>query len=294
MVGCLRAGVYGDHSTSHSIDHSGRPGRRITITAYPSEKVKVVGQVLIEGSYATVSRLNIDGSNDLYSGHYGDPRCPTPSSASLDITGSNDIFEHNNYYQSVARLRDNGIGVGFWGTGDNTIIRYNKIHDVGGCNNYNHFIYLAHGSNVRVYQNWMWNNRHGWGVQLYPGPTNARIYSNVIDGAGSGFVISDEGTRTTTGNKVYHNVVVNSVGMTSQSGFHFSGQALVGAGPVAGSNNSFTSNDSFKNPGGIGGQPNVRMSNNIKSPPQFVNSAARNYRVKATSPLSSWGLWSGH
>ena len=51
-----------------------------------------------------------------------------------------------------------------------------------------------------------------------PGPTNARIHDNVIDANGGGFVISDDGSATSTGNQVYHNIVVNSVGLTTQAG----------------------------------------------------------------------------
>ena len=75
------------------------------------------------------------------------------------IAGRNDILQYDDYFQSMPSLRGNGIGIGFWGHADNTIIRYSKIHDVGQCEAYDHLIYLSHGNNVRIYDNWLWNDR---------------------------------------------------------------------------------------------------------------------------------------
>ena len=156
---------------------------------------------------------------------------------------------------------------------------------------YDHGVYVGDGDSVQVYGNWIWNNPHGWGVQIYPGPTNARVHGNVVDSTGGGFCVSDEGSATATGNQVYNNVVLNSGGMTTQSGYFIAGAGLSGAGPVPGSNNSFTSNDAFNNP--VGSAPNVAVSNNLTADPQFVDAAAHNYALGSSSPLASWGLWDG-
>src|SRR5207244_3198492 len=146
---------------------------------------------------------------------------------------------------------------------------------------------------AQIYDNWMWNDSHGWGMQIYPGVTNARVYKNVVDGAGAGFVIGDDGSMTTTGNQVYNNIVANSTGMSTQSGYFITGAALAGAAPVPGSNNSFTNNDAYNNPAGVGGQANVTMSGNTTSDPQFISATAHNYQVASTSPFASWGMWNG-
>jgi hypothetical protein len=289
----LRGGTYGSTTTESDLGKAGTATSRITITAYPGEKPLVKGWINLNGAYTTISHLEIDGSNALYTTqrHTG---CPTTASEALTITASGVIFEHNDYYQSIASLRSNGIGVGWWGTADNTVIRYNTIHDVGGCAAYDHLIYLAHGNNVQVYGNWMWNDGHGWGLQIYPGPTNAKVYNNVIDGAGSGMTIGDNGGLTSTGNQAYHNVILNSVGMTTESGYHICGGALTGAAPVAGSNNSFTSNVAYNNPCGIGGETNVAMSANSTANPLFVDAANHDYRLTSSSPAATWGLWDGN
>ena len=294
QTGCLRAGSYGDTGTWHNLTGSGSASGQITITAYPGETPTVVGWVDLEGSYTTLSGLRIDGSNTFYTSQRSGTSCPFPVSQGLHIAGANNVFEHNDFFQSTAGLRGNGIGIGWWGTPDNTIVRYNKIHDVGGCAAYDHLIYLSHGNNVQIYGNWLWNDQHGWGVQIYPGATNARVYSNVVDGAGAGFLISDNGSMTTTGNQVHNNVVINSTGMTTASGFFITGAALTGWAPLIGSDNSFTNNGAFNNPSGIGGQTNVLMANNVTSNPQFVNAAGHDYRVTSTSPVASWGLWDGN
>jgi hypothetical protein len=185
----------------------------------------------------------------------------------LEIDGQGDIFEHNNFYQSVASLRGNGIGVGWNGQADHAIVRSNRIHDVGGCKDYDQMIYLDRGNGVQIYGNWMWNDPHGWGVQLYPDAVGAHVYNNVID----------------------HNVVLNSTGLT-KSGLS-RGVGISEFEP--GSGNTFTSNDVFSNPGGVGNDPDLLLSANTTRNPSLVNVGAHDDSVAPGSPLASWGLWNG-
>ena len=292
LTGCLRGGTYGDTSTWHDLATNGTASARITITAYPGESPLVKGWVQLTASYTTLSHLQIDGSNTFYTNQRSGTSCPYPVSQGLSIEGANDILEYDNYYQSVASLRGNGIGIGWGGTPDNTIIRFSKIHDVGLCQDYDHIIYLAHGNNVQIYDNWMWNDHHGWGVQLYPGPTNARVWGNVIDNAGAGFVIGDEPGYNVTGNQVFNNVVMNSVGLPSGG---------IGAvaisdywGGAKGSGNTFTDNVSYNNSGGVAHVSNVSVSGTITADPGFVDPFSHNYTLQSGSPLSGWSMWSGN
>ena len=196
---------------------SGTRTRRITITSYPVGAATVVGYVALEGSYTTVSHLRIDGSNTLLKSSYANSSCPHDVSQPLTIVGHNDVLQYDDYYQSVPRLRSSGIGIGFWGNADNTIIRYSKIHDVGQCEAYDHLIYLSHGNNVQIYDNWIYDDAHGRGVQLYPAPTNARVYDNVIDAVGEGFVIGNEPGYTVSGNQIFENTITNCTGLPSEN-----------------------------------------------------------------------------
>jgi hypothetical protein len=291
QTGCLRAGSYGSTSTWHKIYTDGAASAQITITSYPGEVATIVGYVDIEASYTTFTRVRIDGSNTLYKSHPTGINCPGNVSQSLVIAGHDDILDHINYYQSIPQLRGNGIGVGFWGNADNTIIRYSKIHDVGQCMAYDHLIYLAGGDNVQIYGNWLWNDAHGRGVQLYPGPTNAKVYGNVIDRAGEGFVIGNEPGYTVSGNQIFHNIITNCTGLPWEG---IPGQAIhdLYAG-AQGTGNSFFDNLLYHDPGGVGRLSAVQAYNNSTGNPQFASATVHNYRLLRGSPAAGWGMWSG-
>jgi hypothetical protein len=283
QTGCLRAGTYGSIHTLILLRKSGRHGHRITIRSFPGETALVRGWVDLEGSYTTLSRLKIDGSNTFYRQVRQDTHCPAPVSQALMIAGRNDILQYDDYFQSVASLRGNGIGIGFWGHPDNTIIRYSKIHDVGQCEAYDHLIYLSHGNNVRIYDNWLWNDLHGRGVQLYPAPTNARVYNNVIDHAGEGFVIGNEPGDTVSGNQIFNNIVTDSTGLPTEG---IRGEAihdLYGGRP--GTGNTFHDNDSFDNPGGMGPLTAVRAWGNTHTRPPFIDAVQHDYALPRHSSL---------
>ena len=241
------------------------------------------GWVALDGSYTTLSRLKIDGSNTFYRQVRGGTNCPAPVSQPLVIAGHNDILQHDDYFQSVPSLRGNGIGIGFSGNADNTIIRYSKIHDVGQCGAYDHLIYLSHGNNVRIYDNWLYDDAHGRGVQLYPAPTNARVFNNVIDHAGEGFVIGNEPGDTISGNKIYNNIITNSTGLPSE---HIPGDAIHDIyGGRPGTGNSFHNNDLFDNPGGMGRLTAVRKYGNTHARPAYVDAVEHDYALRQDSRL---------
>lgn len=269
---------------------SGTRNRRITITSYPAGAATLVGYVALQGSYTTVSHLRIDGSNTLLKSPVAAP-CRTHVSMALSIGGHDDTLEYDDYYQSVPSLRGTGIGIGFWGDPDNTIIRFSKIHDVGQCQAFDHLIYLAHGNNVRIYDNWLYDDAHGRGVQLYPAPTNAQIYDNVIDHVGEGFVIGNEPGDTVSGNQIYNNVITNSTGLPWE---HLPGEAihdLYGGAPGRG--NTFHNNVLYRNP--MGHLSHVRAYRNVHANPHFADPAQHNYQPQPqpTSPMAGLNLWNG-
>jgi hypothetical protein len=283
-TGCLRAGSYGSTTTWHRIDTDGTTRGQITITSYPGEAATVRGYVDIEGSYTTLSHLSIDGSNTFYKQVRDGTSCPAPVSQPLVIAGRNDVLEYDNYYQGVARLRGNGIGIGFWGDADNTVIRYSKIHDVGQCEAYDHLIYLSHGNNVQIYDNWIYDDAHGRGVQLYPAPTNATVYDNVIDHAGEGFVIGNEAGYTVSGNQIFDNIITNSTGLPTEG---ILGQAIHDIyGGRPGTQNTFHDNILFNNPGGLGDLTAVSAYANTTRDPQFVNTARHDYATRRSGRLA--------
>ncbi len=289
QTGCLRSGTYGSIHATHQLTRSGTATARITITGAPGARVTVKGWVVIQGSDTTLEHVRIDGSNVF--NHQPQSGCPYGVSESLDIVGHGDTLQYDDYFQSIARLRSTGIGVGFWGDADDTTIRYNRIHDVGLCRAFDHLIYLSHGNHVRIYGNWMWDDPHGDGVQLYPGPTNARIFSNVIYQAGEGFVIGDVPGESTNGNRIFHNVVANSTGLPAD---RIRGDAIhVYWAGSPGTDNAFTNNLLFHDPGGRGHLTTVVSHSNHQGDPDFANAGGHDFRVGPHSPAAGWHLWDG-
>jgi hypothetical protein len=300
QTGCLRGGTYGDVNTRQQFSQDGTSQGQITITSYPGETAKLIGWVDIEASYTTLSHLEIDGSNTFYRAHPPGITCRTPVAQGLVIAGHDDVFEYNNYYQSVPSLRSNGIGVGWWGNADSTTIRFNRIHDVGGCDFYDHLIYLGRCNNAQIYDNWMWNDAHGWGVKLDPGPTNARIWNNVIDAAGSGFNFGNSsGSAPTAGNLVWNNVVMNSVGVNNPDiGWSHSGVLVTSPGLASYSTgNQLHDNVSYHNGGGLTNIAGVTttqlsVSNNTTADPQLSDPSKHDYTPRpkrATDPKRGQG-----
>jgi hypothetical protein len=291
-TGCLRAGTYGTVNTLDEAARSGSQSARITIKPFAAEHVKLNGLLQIDGSYTTVSGFEIDGSNTFYDHERSGTSCPYPVSQGLKINGRGDVLEHNDYYQSVASLRGNGIGIGWDAPADNTIIRYNRIHDVGQCMAYDQIIYLASGHGSQIYDNWLWGDPHGWGIQIYPAASGAHLWANVIDQAGSGFALGGE--AATSYNRIDHNVVMNSVGLAQISDVKLRGVAISAWwSGTPGTGNVFTLNDSFRNRQGIAEVTAVRTSRNITANPLLVDPAAHDYRPQPGSRLASWGLWNG-
>jgi hypothetical protein len=298
QTGCLRGGSYGGLTAWHQILANGASGARITITSYPGELASVTGWIDVEASYTTLQNIRIDGSNTLYPQHPAGVNCPNHVSQPLTIGGHDDTLQYLDYSQSIPSLRGNAIGVGFWGNSDNTIIRYNTVHDVGGCDFYDHLIYLAHSNNSKIYDNWMWNDPHGWGIKLDPGPQNARIWGNVIDGAGSGFNFANSsGDVPTAGNHVWDNIVMNSVGVSNPD-IHWSHQGVLVTSPGlmgASTGNQLYNNDYYNDPGGVSNISGVSSSQlslrgNTTAAPQFANAAGHDYTLVNGSLAQMTGM----
>jgi hypothetical protein len=284
-MGCLKSGDYGSIDTIADLYSSGMPGAQITITPAPGAETKITGLILLWGSYTTLSGLNIDGSNTAYSQERAGTDCPYPVSNGLEINGHDDVFEDNDFYESMPSLRGNGIGVGWNGQANDTIIRYNRIHDLGRCLAQDQMIYLAHGDGVQIYDNWMWNDPHGWGVQIYPGAADAHVYDNVIDHAGSGFVVG--GSSQVANNVIDHNIVIDSTGPVD------TGLDGVGITTCCGDSprGVFRDNDVYHDPGGIDAGADMTVVDNTTTNPKLADPAQHDYRP--TVNLPGFHLWNG-
>lgn len=295
QTGMLRGGTYGSLSTWHNLTKSGTAAGRITITNYPGERVTIKGAVFVEGNFVTVRNLHFDHSNNR-----GNVTACGNKGANFWLIGNDIIFEYNEVYFSDPFYRTSGLLTGDapnaiypQGRGHRLIVRYNRIHDFGGCHAYDHGIYLGYGDRCQVYGNWWWQNPNGWGLHFYPGASNCVGWGNVLSRMGMGSVFGDEAGYgyTSNNNTIYNNVFIDLLRATSAGGYRYAGAANEGATPIGGGN-VFRDNCAWNCPGGIGGQANVTVSGNIVANPLFVNAAANDYRLTASSPaaLKAYGL----
>jgi hypothetical protein len=272
-VGCLHGGTYGGASIYSDFSKSGTSSAPITLQSYPGETATLRGYNAIGGSYVTFTNLKIDNTNTFT----GSSECGGRYE-SFTLAGSNIVLDHNEITASDISHSSNGVYV----TGSNEEIRFNKIHGVGACQNFDHGIYVGHGAGTQIRGNWIWNIPHGWGVQVYPSSSGVHAYSNVIDRAQNGFVLCSTGSN----NLIEHNVVANSIGGP--------GALTSGCGPQAPSTgNVVSNNDQWNNPGGLGNVSGITYGGNISADPGFVDSASHDYETLSTSPLLSWSIWNG-
>jgi chitodextrinase len=272
-VGCLHGGTYGGASVFSDFTKSGTSAAPITLQSYPGETATLQGYNAIDGSYVTFTNLKIDNTNTFT----GSSECGGRYE-SFTLAGSNIVLDHNEITASDISHSSNGVYV----TGSNEEIRFNKIHGVGACQNFDHGIYVGHGAGTQIQGNWIWNIPHGWGVQIYPSSSGVHAYSNVIDHTQNGFVLCSTGSN----NLVEHNVVAYSIGAP--------GALTSGCGPQASSTgNVVSNNDQWNNPGGLGNVSGITYSGNISADPGFVDTASHDYEILPTSPLLSWSLWTG-
>ncbi len=307
QTGCLESGTYGNTSsaTEYDLNASGTSGSPITIEPAPGATPKVIGWLNVFGDYVTLQYLNIDGSNTAYAANAGINPLNHPVSAAMEVNGNNDVFQYNDFYQSVAANRGVGILVGdyyngYFPSGD--IFRYNDLHDVGNPNDpsngnaYDHIIYADAGSATQIYGNWMWGDISGYCVQLYPDTSNDVVKGNVCDNSGSGIIINNDGGSTAVNNDTMsNNVITNLTGLTANG---TAGQGVLGWNP--GTGDSFSSNDCFNCPSGVHGEGaggngtnGITLSGNITSNPLYVNASSHNYQLQTGSPAAGYGLWNG-
>lgn len=307
QTGCLLAGVYGGRNMETRFSHPG-----VTIRSYPGERATIAGWPYVSGAGSTLAYLNFDLNDvDDPSTHCARVGTMPHSTYSLQIEANDVAVEHSDVYQSNVRSseRSVGIGVGWNERVSGVIIRYDRIHDVGSCPVLDHAVYLDQVSAARVYGNWIYDVADGVGVQLWDSTANSHIYSNVIDGASSGFTLgccAKARDVPTHGNLIEHNLVTNSVGA------HIAG---TDAPPLDGpdpsqtiwthwtasrqTGNVYRDNLAFCAPGrpdcgtNPGSTEGLIYTGNIVADPQYLDAAAHDYRVAATSPAASWGLWNG-
>jgi parallel beta-helix repeat protein len=269
QTGCLRAGSY----TGNNQVKVSTPG--ITLTSYPGERAQLVGRLWVaqEAPGVTITGLDLNGrnTNNLPS--------PTINAKDVKLIGNDITNDHTAICVSLGSQDT-------WGRADRTLIENNRIHDCGRlpASNYDHGIYVVAADDTVIRNNVIYNNADR-GIQLYPDAQRTRIVGNIIDGNGTGVIMSGAGSYASSGTVVENNVITNS---RIRDNVESHWEQAVGTNNVV-RNNCIGGGAYDDGDGGIlgGTSRGFSTSNNLIKVPSYANRAAGDYRIAATDPCAA-------
>jgi nitrous oxidase accessory protein NosD len=269
QTGCFRAGSYaGNNQIKVST-----PG--VTLTSYPGERAELVGRLWVaqEAPGVTITGLDLNGRNST------NLPSPTINADDVDLTDNDITNDHTAICVSLGSLDT-------WGRADRTLIENNRIHDCGGlpASNYDHGIYVAAADDTVIRGNVIVDNADR-GIQLYPDAQGTRVVGNIIDGNGSGVIISGAGDNASSGNVIEHNVITNSRIRDNVESYW---EGNIGTNNIV-RNNCIGGGAYDDGDGGIlsGGNVGFTASNNLITVPNYANRAAGDYTLPAGSPCAA-------
>jgi hypothetical protein len=273
QTGCLRAGTYSQGTLRFS--KAGASGAPITLTSYPGETATVSGgtvYVPAGSDFVTVRDLKVDGAAK---------GAPTVQVMAYDTELSGNTITNQNSGESCVIL---GSFAGF-GDARRTRIAGNRLQDCGSPSNglHDHAIYVENSVGAEIVDN-VFSHAAAWAVQLYPNAQGTRIAHNVMDGSSGGIVLSGESAGgeyaqdyASSGTVIEQNLITNA---TAEYNVQSWWGGPKGTGNVVRSNCVYNGEkgDIDTSDGGF------TASGNKTADPQYVNRAARDYRMKAGSP----------
>ncbi|HEX8648423.1 MAG TPA: right-handed parallel beta-helix repeat-containing protein [Thermoleophilaceae bacterium] len=272
--GCLHGGRYAEHVR---INRSGTSdSARITIRSFPGEQAELYGRLYVpeSASYVTFEGLKLNGASTQTCGNKADCLLPSPT-----VNGADIVFQDNDITNEHTTICFS-LGSSGYGTARRVTIRRNRIHDCGQlpANNHEHGIYVTEAEDTQILDNAIYDNADR-GIQLYPNADRTTIRGNVIDNNGVGIIFSGEGSSTSDGNIAENNVITNSNMRRNVESWW---PSAVGTGNVA-RNNCIHGGKL----GNIGTQEGFVAIRNLMVDPQYVDRAAKDFRLKAGSPCAA-------
>jgi parallel beta-helix repeat protein len=270
QTGCVQPGTY---SEDLRVAHGGSQGSPVTIqSADPAQRATIVGRLYVTKSASDVvlQNLNLNGRNAS--------NLPSPTVNATRITFRNDDVT-NDHTGICFDLGNDDYGIAY-----DTVIDRNRIHDCGvlPSTNMQHGIYVAVARNTQITNNVIYDNADR-GIQLYPDAQGTTIANNVIDGNGEGVIFSsgELAGRTSSNNRVYRNVITNSL-------IRFNVEYYWG--DLIGQNNTVESNCVWNGKqGNVSDQVGFVATGTVTADPLYQDRAAKDFRLRAGSPCAGFG-----
>ncbi len=271
QTGCLRAGTYRENV---QVTARGAPGAPITIQSYPGEWATFLGRLTTDetSAFLTFQSLTFDGSAAPSDGSELKPS-PTVHGESISFIGN----EVTNRHTAICFA----VGNEDYGRAPHVVIRRNRIHDCGQLppTNHQHGIYLHSPCCAQVTDNWIYDNADT-GVNLFPDADGNYIARNVMYGNGDnlsfagrekGGVCSSSDDNLVERNVISHPRVRKNITSWTPCGKH-------GTGNVLRANCIW--------PPTFEGAEGYSLVGNLHIEPQYVNAAAKDFRIVAGTPCA--------
>jgi len=183
------------------------------------------------------------------------------------------------------------IGHNYYGIAYNVSIERNRIHDCGGYDPpRDHGVYLAVVRGGVVRDNLFYNNSAGWDLHLYPDADNVSIANNTLDGSRGGIILAGAGTSSSDSNTLTNNVSSNPTTVYTTGGDAFAVEHHWDQ--VVGTGNTLTGTCVYSPAGRTFETPisGYTTTGTITADPQYVNRAAKDFRLSAGSPCAGKGV----
>jgi hypothetical protein len=266
QTGCVREGTY---TAPVRMARGGRPGARVTLTAYPGETATIVGrfEIVKRADYVTVTGLRLDGVNPT--------RLPSPM-----IDSNHDTFSYDDVTNDHTGICF-GIGSATWGWATATMITHDRVHDCGQMfrgDNRQHGFYIGAATDTTIEWSLIYDNA-ARGIQLYPDAQHTTVDHNIIDDNGEGIMISGEGGMASSYTDVFDNIVSDATARHDVESFWPEGNP-VGVDNLVHDNCLWRGREGTidAHGGGVAARHNATLN------PQFVDAAGHDYALEATSP----------
>jgi parallel beta-helix repeat protein len=261
-VGCLRSGVYRETITLGK--------RGITIAAAPGARATVRGRLVVAADDVVLAHLYLDGRNRR--------RLPSPT-----ILGNRVRLVANDITNRHSAICVNVGSVARRLSVHDVVVERNRVHDCGRVprTNHDHGVYLERSRGARIIDNLIYDNADR-GVQLYPDADDTLVARNIIDGNGTGIIISGDHGFASSGNKIVSNVIAHS-GRYNVDSWWPRGNP-VGRGNVVSGNCIWAGGE-----GDFGSRAGFVALRNTVAEPRYVDRARGDLRLRRDSPCRGKG-----